>query len=91
MLSLGIDPGTETTGYGLVDEDNHGNLSVVDFGVIKTSKEQKPENRLQFIYNEVKQIINLHQPQMGAVEKLLMLAPKRLVSVNRMSSASTGA
>jgi crossover junction endodeoxyribonuclease RuvC len=70
MLALGIDPGTETTGYGIVEEDEKGILRAIDYGVIKTNKQTSPEKRLQIIYNEMNRIISLHRPHTGAVEKL---------------------
>ena len=70
MLALGIDPGTETTGYALVDEDACGNLHLLDYGVIKTHKDANPEKRLQTIFSELTNIISLHHPTTGAVEKL---------------------
>jgi crossover junction endodeoxyribonuclease RuvC len=69
MLALGIDPGTATTGYGLV-QDNDGGLSVLDYGVILTPPEMQMPERLLEIYRQLKQIILLHRPENGAVEKL---------------------
>lgn len=70
MLALGVDPGTETTGYALVEEDEKGILNSVRYGVIKTHRSLRPEQRLQQIYHELSEIILLHRPQTGAVEKL---------------------
>ncbi len=70
MLALGIDPGTETTGYALVEEDRQGVLHAKQYGVIKTHKTSSPAERLQIIYNEMNEIISLHRPKTGAVEKL---------------------
>ncbi len=70
MLVLGIDPGTAITGYGLVREDNGGNLSAVEFGVIRTPSEDAMPQRLRQIYAQLQEIISLHQPDAGSVEKL---------------------
>jgi len=70
MLAIGIDPGTAITGYGLVREEQDGSLSVVDYGVIKTSADEKMPERLVQLYHNLKGVINLHSPQSGAVEKL---------------------
>ena len=70
MLVIGIDPGTAITGYGLVEEDQDGGLKVVDFGVINTSSELPDHQRLQIIHTQLSDILNLHRPQWGAVEKL---------------------
>jgi crossover junction endodeoxyribonuclease RuvC len=70
MLVLGIDPGTATTGYGLVEETSGKELKVVDYGVILTQPTTRPEKRLQQIYEDIQKLILLHQPNCGAVEKL---------------------
>lgn len=70
MLVLGIDPGTATTGYGIVHEDDSGNLTARDFGVVSTSSKLPMPQRLLQIYREIKDIADLHQPDHGAVEKL---------------------
>jgi crossover junction endodeoxyribonuclease RuvC len=70
MLVLGIDPGTAITGYGLVREAPNGDLSVVDFGVIRTPAGMEMPQRLLQLYRELKQIVLLHRPDSGAVEKL---------------------
>jgi crossover junction endodeoxyribonuclease RuvC len=70
MLVLGIDPGTATTGYGLVREMPQGELVVVDYGVILTPAGEAPEKRLILLYDRLIEILLLHQPDSGAVEKL---------------------
>jgi crossover junction endodeoxyribonuclease RuvC len=70
MLVIGIDPGTATTGYGLVREDDGGNLLVVDFGVILTPADQPMPQRLVELHRRLNEILLLHRPQSGAVEKL---------------------
>jgi crossover junction endodeoxyribonuclease RuvC len=69
MLALGIDPGTATTGYGLV-QDQDGSLTVVDYGVILTASELEMPERLLEIFRQLNKIILLHRPESGAVEKL---------------------
>ncbi|NLG97090.1 MAG: crossover junction endodeoxyribonuclease RuvC [Chloroflexi bacterium] len=70
MLVLGIDPGTATTGYGLVRETPQGSLSVVEYGVISTPAGMSPEKRLLLLYDRIMEIMLLHRPDEGAVEKL---------------------
>lgn len=66
---LGIDPGTASTGYGLIIENEVG-LEVVEYGVISTPPDMPMEKRLQIIYNKLLEIIDLHHPESCAVEKL---------------------
>ena len=70
MLVLGIDPGTATTGYGLVRETSTGDLEAVAYGVISTPKNTLPELRLLEIYNQITSLVALHRPDTAAVEKL---------------------
>jgi crossover junction endodeoxyribonuclease RuvC len=70
MIVLGIDPGTATTGYGLVREEQDGNLSVVDYGIIQTSPDTLMPERLVELHQQLSEIILLHRPVSGAVEKL---------------------
>ncbi len=70
MLALGIDPGTATTGYGLVRETQQGQLEAVKYGVILTPAKELPEKRLLSLYQQLKALILLHHPDSAAVEKL---------------------
>jgi crossover junction endodeoxyribonuclease RuvC len=70
MLSIGIDPGTATTGYGLIRLEDDGNLTVIDYGVILTSAQHEMPVRLLDLHHQLQKIIELHQPHYGAVEKL---------------------
>ena len=70
MLVIGIDPGTATTGYGLVRENQDGSLNAVDYGAILTPADLPMPLRLLELYNKIKEILFLHHPESGAVEKL---------------------
>ena len=69
MLVLGIDPGTATTGYGLVVDTASG-LALVTYGVIQTPAGAPMPERLRSIYLALKDLIALHTPDSAAVEKL---------------------
>lgn len=70
MLAIGIDPGTAITGYGLVRENEDGSLAVIDFGAILTPASLPMSERLLELYKRLREIILLHHPVSGAVEKL---------------------
>ncbi len=70
MLTIGIDPGTATTGYGLVRLTAEGDLQLVDFGVIVTGPEDPMPERLLQLHAGLSERILLHRPDEGAVEKL---------------------
>jgi crossover junction endodeoxyribonuclease RuvC len=69
MLTLGIDPGTATTGYGLVEEINN-KLNLVEYGCIRTLAGRKASDRLATISEELSAIIKKFCPDDVAVEKL---------------------
>jgi crossover junction endodeoxyribonuclease RuvC len=70
MLVIGIDPGTATTGYGLVREDEDGATVMVAYGVILTEKTVPMPQRLQKIYREVTRLIQEYKPDAGAIEEM---------------------
>lgn len=69
MRILGLDPGTATTGYGIVDVVD-GQLRLVDYGVIETPAGDPPERRLQSIFHQINALIAVHRPDRAAVEQL---------------------
>ncbi|MGI5912401.1 MAG: crossover junction endodeoxyribonuclease RuvC [Syntrophomonadaceae bacterium] len=78
MRVLGIDPGTATTGYGIVDFKS-GREHLVGYGTIKTAAGLAMSVRLYQIKRELVQIIQEHQPQMVAVEELFYNRNSRTV------------
>ena len=69
MRVLGIDPGTATTGYGVVEEAQ-GELKALTFGAIKTPAGQPLPERLQSIYQGVRDLVAEWNPAEAAVEEL---------------------
>jgi len=69
-LALGIDPGTATTGYGLVRLTPDGSLVAVKYGVISTPKESSAPARLEMLYKELRVLLKKYKPDTAAVEKL---------------------
>lgn len=69
MLVLGLDPGTATTGYGLVKEHQAKKIHL-EHGVIKTPAKQEMALRLKEINNSLNIIISKYQPDVVAVEQL---------------------
>jgi len=69
-LALGIDPGTATTGFGLVRMDADGNLSAVDFGVLTTPADASAPARLEMLYDALCALLERYHPDTAAVEKL---------------------
>lgn len=78
MLILGIDPGTATTGYGLIHVTGN-KLRVKNWGLIETDKNGLKENRLQKIYTETLALIKLHKPDIFVFEKIFFATNAKTV------------
>ena len=69
MRTLGIDPGTAIMGWGVVDEQN-SQLSLVGCGVLTTPAGMPQHERLIILYQGLRELIELHKPDVAAVEEL---------------------
>lgn len=69
MKILGIDPGTATTGFGLIDKEGQ-KLTKLDYGVISTPKTMPMPERLQMLYEDLTELVKSSKPESVAVEKL---------------------
>lgn len=69
MRILGIDPGTATTGFGVI-EHQHGRFTFVDAGVITTPPTEAMPNRLVTLHIELAEVIRASKPEQAAVEQL---------------------
>lgn len=86
MRVCGIDCGTETTGYGLVEWDDravHPELMWLAAGGICPPKKSALPQRLAFIYAELTGLIEKYQPEIVAVEEVFY-------SVNAKSAIKLG-
>jgi len=72
-IFLGIDPGLADTGYGLVAQSG-GELEMIDYGSIQTSKKEAMPERLKKLAEELAKIILKHRPAAAAIEKLFFCA-----------------
>ena len=69
MRVLGVDPGTITVGFGILEETN-GSYQTIDFGCIKLSSKELFANRLKKIYDGLTEIIDQYRPDEFAIEDL---------------------
>jgi len=69
MKILGIDPGTATTGFAVI-EKNGCEVVALDFGVISTKPKVSSEKRLLEIFENICELIESHKPDLVAVESL---------------------
>lgn len=68
MRVLGIDPGSETLGWGVV-EGSGSKYAAVDFGVVKASTKLSFSKRLLTMYEGVAEVIERFQPDILALEE----------------------
>lgn len=84
MIILGIDPGTATTGYGLIKvpddilgrEYEYG-LELVDYGFISTPKDLPMEKRLVMLHHDLEKVVDQFKPDAIAIEMLFFGANTR--------------
>lgn len=79
---LGIDPGSQATGYGVIEKDG-SRLTFVACGVIRTSARQTFPERLKEIHAGICEVIEKYRPDRAAVEEVF-------VSVNPRSALKLG-
>lgn len=69
MRILGIDPGLERTGWGLVVRKGR-DFAAEDYGLITASKDLSFSRRLLTIYDEVVKLLTKHSPEVLGLEEL---------------------
>ncbi len=69
MVILGIDPGYAIVGYGVIEFKN-AKYTPIHYGAIFTSASEKFINRLEIIFDELSNIINIYKPNAVSIEKL---------------------
>ncbi len=69
MIILGIDPGTATTGFGVIRATGM-KRELVDCGVISTPKDLPHNQRLLMLHLDLAELIAHHKPERAGVEKL---------------------
>ena len=86
MIIFGIDPGTATTGYGIIRSQSgksKSRVELVDYGCIVTPKEQQMPLRLYSIQKELKGLLRQYEPDCVIVEQLFF-------GVNSRTAMSVG-
>ena len=69
---IGIDPGSQRTGIGIIDVDEAGRLSHVFHAALAVSGEPSFPLRLKRIFDEVCDIIAAHRPAECGIERVFM-------------------
>lgn len=76
VIILGIDPGTATTGYGVLRVNGKG-LEPINFGLIETSSDGATGGRLITIYDEIVKLIIKHSPTVVVMEKVFFATNRK--------------
>ena len=82
IIVLGIDPGMNNTGWGVIEGKNM-NFKHIANGCIISDKKWKVEKKLENIFYNLEKIIEEFKPMYGAVEKVF-------VNINAQSSLKLG-
>ena len=69
MRILGVDPGYAILGYGVIDTVG-GKLAAVDYGVIETKAGEPFPERLERLYDGMRQLVTLYAPDEASFEEL---------------------
>ena len=80
MRVLGIDPGSETTGWGVVEGDGTGrSYRLVEFGVVKLSTSASFSSRLLKICRGLEEVIEKLKPDACAIEEAFYAVNPKVV------------
>lgn len=79
---IGIDPGLQKTGWGIVDYQD-ATLKLVAFGLIKSNTSNEMGYRLQELSHALRRVIQVHEPTSAAIEDTF-------VNQNPMTSLKLG-
>ena len=71
MIILGIDPGTITMGYGVI-EAKEDKIALVDYGALNSPERSPIGERLRYMYNGIMEVISRCQPDAVAIEQPFM-------------------
>ena len=69
MVILGLDPGTATTGNGVIRVLGN-RFQMLEYGIISTPAKTPMEKRLEMIYDNLQELLQKWQPDQAAVEEL---------------------
>jgi len=84
MIILGIDPGTATTGFGLIKKDK-SKLKILKYGLITTPANLSTAERLGILNKELNSLLKKYKPETVAVEDIFFF--KNLKTAIKVSQA----
>ncbi|MCC7431026.1 crossover junction endodeoxyribonuclease RuvC [bacterium] len=89
MRILGIDPGTNVTGYGIIDFDKPNKFKTVDFGTIKLNPKEDFNAKLTTIHCELTKIIEKFSPEIFVIEESFFgVNPRTIIKLGHARGVS---
>ena len=87
MRILGIDPGTATVGWGVIEVIG-GKIELIGYGHISTAKELPLSKRLLEIATDIRDLLAHYSPDEAAIEELFFFKnQKTVISVGQARGA----
>lgn len=85
---LGIDPGSRTTGFAMLVENN-GKFHAEVCDVLQMSQMESHTERLQFIFDEISKLVEYHKPTECAIETPVYgVDPLAMLKLGRAQAAA---
>ena len=69
MIILGLDPGTAITGYGIINAQAD-RYYLMEYGCLRTSAQDSTADRLERLYDDLRQLLATNPPDQVAIEQL---------------------
>jgi crossover junction endodeoxyribonuclease RuvC len=83
MVIFGIDPGTTTTGFGVIKKINVSTFALIDHGVIKTKPKLRQNLKLKEIYKDLSIALSHYKPDIVSIERVFYNTnPKTVIAVS---------
>ena len=83
MRIFGVDPGTATTGYGVLDIVGPNSFIYIGSGIVQTKKDRSMPERLQIVRADMLCLIQQYKPDIVVIEQLFFF--RNATSFNRVS------
>ena len=84
MKIMGVDPGTATTGIGIIEGNRKLSFECLFYGCIQTKADKPIEQRLFHIYSSLSRSIKKYKPDLISIEELFFNTnPKTAMSVGK--------
>ena len=76
MIILGVDPGTATMGYGVLEKTGN-RYRALAYGVLETPRTLPAHERLLTLYRGLRELVERYDPDVVATEQLLFSTNRR--------------